>query len=65
MSGSEIVLDRLSKNTTMVATVRVARGFRLRLWLAARLMVLAALALGCGFELAEEVQVGRHAAVEG
>lgn len=44
-------VNKLSHDTTLVVRMRLTRQLRFRAWIAARLIMLAAIVLGCGFEM--------------
>ena len=57
-SRGEIVIDRFTKETKLVMTidVRISRKFQVRLWVAKNLVALAALVLGCVFEVENDAR---------
>ena len=44
-------LRKFTKNTTMTITIKEAKEFKVRRWIACQLLKLAALTLGCGIEI--------------
>lgn len=51
MKVSTIPIRRLDKKSTLTVRIQVTREFRVRAWLAARLITLAARILGCGVDI--------------
>lgn len=44
-------IDKLDKNVTLAVEIRETPNFKIRKWIATRLLVLAALVLGCNLEI--------------
>jgi hypothetical protein len=49
MADQTLRISRLNKESTLTVTIKVTKGFRVRVWLAVRLISLSARVLGCGF----------------
>ena len=51
MNADKLKVDSLNKDFTLEVTVRITRQMRLRMWVAVRLISLAAWVLGCDIEI--------------
>ena len=54
-----VKIKKLNKETTltMKVNVEITQGFKIRMWVAVKLVNLAASILGCGFDIEEESEV--------
>jgi len=51
---NDIAIRKMNKNVTLSVKIKFTRELKLRLWIATKLMNLAAIILGCGFDIETE-----------
>jgi len=54
MNVATFPISNLSKKHTLTVSITVTRRFRLRMWLATKLMCLAAVVLGCNIDIVKK-----------